>query len=104
MTLDHIALPQPMSDKVRQAVEAGEYASTSKVVRDALRLWQSRRELRERNVEILRERCNEGNSSAIAGPLDAKRLFAGERGKRDDQDAGGDRDAGGDTPNQAGIA
>jgi len=87
-----------MADKVRQAVEAGEYASTSKVVRDALRLWQSRRELRERDVEFLRERCNDGKSSATAGPLDAKRLFAGERGKTDDQDASCDRDPGGDTP------
>ena len=36
-----IAIPTPMADTVRQAVEAGEYASTSEVIRDALRLGRA---------------------------------------------------------------
>jgi antitoxin ParD1/3/4 len=51
-----IALPEPMAASVRAAVEAGEYASTSEVFRDALRLWEARRELRARDVEELRRR------------------------------------------------
>ncbi|AGK58676.1 CopG/Arc/MetJ family transcriptional regulator [Hyphomicrobium denitrificans 1NES1] len=70
-----------MADTVRQAVEAGEYASTSEVVRDALRLWESRRQLRERDVELLRQRWDAGKASGIAGPLNMKALIADERAK-----------------------
>jgi antitoxin ParD1/3/4 len=76
-----IALPAPMVDAVRRAVDAGEYASTSEVIRDALRLWESRRQLRERDVEIVRQRWDEGKASGRAGPLDIKRIIAEERAK-----------------------
>jgi antitoxin ParD1/3/4 len=76
-----IALPTPMADAVRRAVDAGEYASTSEVIRDALRLWESRRQLRERDVEIVRQRWDEGKAGGRAGPLDIKRIIAEERAK-----------------------
>jgi antitoxin ParD1/3/4 len=78
-----IALPEPMAATVRRAVEAGEYASTSEVIRDALRLWEARRQLRERDLEVLRQRWDEGKASGRAGPLDVQRLIAEERAKRD---------------------
>ena len=74
-----IALPAPMADAVRRAVDAGEYASTSEVIRDALRLWESRRHLRERDLEVVRKRWDEGKASGRAGPLDIKRLIYVER-------------------------
>lgn len=77
-----IALPEPMAAAVRRAVEAGEYASTSEVIRDALRLWEARRQLRERDLEVLRQRWDEGKASGRAGPLDVQRLIADERAKR----------------------
>jgi antitoxin ParD1/3/4 len=49
-----IALPLEMVTMVRGAVEAGEYASTSEVVRDALRDWTLRRTLRQEGIENLR--------------------------------------------------
>jgi antitoxin ParD1/3/4 len=76
-----IALPAPMAEAVRQVVEAGEYASASEVVRDALRLWEQRRELHARDVEVLRDRWDKGKASGRAGPLDIKRLIAEERVK-----------------------
>jgi len=76
-----IALPAPMASAVRRAVELGEYASASEVIRDALRLWEARRELRDRDVEILRERWDEGKRSGRAGPLDIHQLIADERRK-----------------------
>lgn len=76
-----IALPAPMADAVRRAVEAGEYASTSEVIRDALRLWESRRHLRERDLEIVRQRWDEGKASGRAGPLDIKRIISEEHAK-----------------------
>jgi antitoxin ParD1/3/4 len=76
-----IALPAPMADAVRKAVDAGEYASASEVIRDALRLWEARRHLRARDVDVLRRRWDEGKASGRAGPLDIKRLIAEERTK-----------------------
>jgi antitoxin ParD1/3/4 len=49
-----IALPLEMVTLVRRAVEAGEYASTSEVVRDALRDWTAKRSLRQQGIEELR--------------------------------------------------
>lgn len=76
-----IALPVPMASAVRHAVEVGEYASTSEVIRDALRLWEARRQLRERDMEVLRQRWDEGKASGRAGELDVRRLIAEERAK-----------------------
>jgi antitoxin ParD1/3/4 len=84
-----IALPAPMATAVRRAVEEGEYASTSEVIRDALRLWESRRQLRERDLEVLRQRWDEGKASGRAGELDMQRLIVEERAKLN---AEGERD------------
>jgi len=49
-----IALPPEMVAQVREAVDSGEYASNSEVVRDALRDWTHRRALRREGIEELR--------------------------------------------------
>jgi antitoxin ParD1/3/4 len=77
-----IALPGPMAESVRSAVEAGEYASTSEVLRDALRLWEARRELRSRDLEILRRRWDSGKASGFAGELDIATLVAEEKARK----------------------
>ena len=63
-----IALPPEMVALVRQAVEAGEYASSSEVVRDALRDWTHRRDLRQQGIEELRkvwQQAMEDNSPGV---------------------------------------
>ena len=50
-----IALPPEMVAIVRQAVETGEYATSSEVVRDALRDWTQKRSLRQQGIEGLRQ-------------------------------------------------
>ena len=50
-----IALPPEMVAIVRQAVETGEYASSSEVVRDALRDWTQKRRLRQQGIDELRQ-------------------------------------------------
>jgi antitoxin ParD1/3/4 len=50
-----IALPPEMVALLRQAVDTGEYASSSEVVRDALRDWTQKRNLRQQGVEELRQ-------------------------------------------------
>lgn len=49
-----IALPKEMVTSLREAVESGEYASSSEVVREALRDWSLKRSLREHGLEELR--------------------------------------------------
>ncbi len=66
----------------------GEYASASEVIRDALRLWESRRELRERDLDMLRRRWDEGKASGRAGPLDIAGLIAEERATLRDRKSG----------------
>lgn len=49
-----IALPPEMVATVRSAVATGEYASSSEVIRDALRDWTHKRSLRQQGVAELR--------------------------------------------------
>lgn len=50
-----IALPPEMVASVRGAVATGEYASSSEVIRDALRDWTHKRSLRKHGVDELRQ-------------------------------------------------
>jgi antitoxin ParD1/3/4 len=50
-----IALPPEMVSIVRDAVATGEYASSSEVIRDALRDWTHKRTLRQQGLAELRE-------------------------------------------------
>ena len=49
-----IALPPEMVAVVRRG-ETGEYASSSEVVRDALRDWTQKRSLRQQGIDELRQ-------------------------------------------------
>jgi antitoxin ParD1/3/4 len=77
-----IALPEPMAASVRAAVEAGEYASTSEVLRDALRLGEARRELRAGDAEELRRRWDADKASGLAGEINIRDLVADEKTKK----------------------
>lgn len=50
-----IALPAEMLTLVHDAVGAGEYASTSEVMRDALREWTLRRTTKKQGIADLRK-------------------------------------------------
>ncbi len=55
-----IALPPEMVALVRSAVAAGEYGSSSEVIRDALRDWEHKRALRQqKRIAELRQRWQE---------------------------------------------
>jgi antitoxin ParD1/3/4 len=58
-----ITLSQELAESVDQAVAAGEYASASEVIRDALRQWKERRDLFGYTVEELRRLVQEGLDS-----------------------------------------
>jgi antitoxin ParD1/3/4 len=58
-----VALTPEMLAAVREAVESGEYASSSEVVREALRVWKRRRALEKKEVEELRRLWDDGLES-----------------------------------------
>jgi antitoxin ParD1/3/4 len=59
-----IALTPEILAVVREAVESGEYASSSEVIREALREWKRRRALERKHVEELRLLWEEGLESS----------------------------------------
>jgi antitoxin ParD1/3/4 len=58
-----VALTPEMLAVVREAVESGEYASSSEVMREALREWTRRRALERNEVEALQRLWREGLES-----------------------------------------
>ena len=58
-----IALTPELAAAVRAAVANGEYVSSSEVVREALRDWQLRRSLHQKELEALRRLWQEGIES-----------------------------------------
>ncbi len=51
---------------IRSAVDNGGYASSSEVLREALRLWDAARKLGEFRSEVLDEDCGPGNGRCVA--------------------------------------
>ncbi len=69
-----VALTGEQVAALRAAIEAGEYATTSEIVREALRDWQFKRALRQEDVRRLRKLWDEGKASGPAEPLDWEEL------------------------------
>ena len=67
-----IALTPEFVADIRQAIATGEYASTSEVVRDALRAWKHNRQARQVVLEELGRLWREGVDSGEGQPLDAE--------------------------------
>jgi len=65
-----IALTGEQVAALKAAVETGEYATTSEAIREALRDWQWKRELRGEDLKRLRESWRQGKASGPAVPLD----------------------------------
>jgi antitoxin ParD1/3/4 len=62
-----IALPPEMVAQLRQAVETGEYASSSEVVRDALRDWTRKRQLQQNGIAELRQLWQQARADKTPG-------------------------------------
>jgi antitoxin ParD1/3/4 len=58
-----VTMPEAMAAKMRAAVESGEYATTSEIVREALRDWEEYQERRQAKLKRLRELIREGEES-----------------------------------------
>ena len=74
-----ITLPADMAGLVKSAVGEGDYASTSEVIREALRDWKLKRELRAYKLAELKAEIELGMADVRAGRLvefDAERIAA----------------------------
>jgi antitoxin ParD1/3/4 len=65
-----IALTGEQIAVLKDAVETGEYATTSEAIREALREWQWKREFRGEELEFLREKWRAGKASGPAVRVD----------------------------------
>ena len=74
-----VALPTDMASLVRNAVETGDYASSSEVIREALREWKARRAARTDALGEIRRLWEEGISSGPPKDLDMSAIKARAR-------------------------
>lgn len=78
-----ITLPAEMAGLLKGAVDEGDYASTSEVIREALRDWKVKRELRLGQIAELKVDIDRGLADVAEGRVatfDAKRIIA--RGRK----------------------
>ena len=69
-----VALTSEQVATLRAAVDAGEYATTSEIVREAVRDWQMKRKLQREDLRTLRRLWDEGKASGPARPVDFREL------------------------------
>ncbi|MGZ8157762.1 MAG: type II toxin-antitoxin system ParD family antitoxin [Methylobacter sp.] len=74
-----IALTPEMAAIVRQCVESGEYASSSEVIREALRDWKLKRSLQQNEIEELRNLWQAGLDSGPGHLTDINAIKARAR-------------------------
>ena len=76
-----VALTGEQLAALKAAVETGEYATTSEIIREAIRDWQFKRELRQEDIKRLRHLWDEGKASGPAKPLDIERTLAAAKAR-----------------------
>ncbi len=64
-----ITLPAEMARMVKGAVEGGDYASTSEVIREALRDWKMKREVQLHKLAQLKADIDRGMADVTEGRL-----------------------------------
>ena len=71
-----ISLSPQQAGRIEAAVETGDYASNSEVVRDALRLWEEKQQRRAAEIERLRAAIDDGLASGPGRGGTAAELIA----------------------------
>jgi antitoxin ParD1/3/4 len=85
-----VALTAEQIAALRAAVDTGEYATTSEIVREALRDWQFKREFRQEETRRLRQLWDEGLASG-PGTHDGINGLKKEARRRQAKSKGGSR-------------
>jgi len=65
-----VSLTPKQAARLQDAVDGGGYASNSEIVREALRLWEQREELRTLELERLKRAYDEGMASGDGRDVD----------------------------------
>ena len=76
-----IALTPELAASVREAVDSGDYASASEIVREALRAWREARRERALIAEV-RALVAEGDASGYVPYDGVENLIAGKRAQQ----------------------
>lgn len=77
-----ISLSSRQVDRLQAAVETGDYASSSEVVRDALRLWERRETQRTLETGQLKQSYIAGMASGEGRSIDRPALLAELKAER----------------------
>jgi antitoxin ParD1/3/4 len=78
-----ITLPSDMAAVVKSAVKGGDYASSSEVVREALRDWKTKRALQAQELAALKADINRGLADLAEGRVkDFDKARIVERGRK----------------------
>jgi antitoxin ParD1/3/4 len=64
-----ITLTNELAETIKAAVNEGDYASASEVIREALREWKTRRELRHEELAALKTDIDQALNEVAAGRL-----------------------------------
>ena len=78
-----ITLPAEMAAVIKSAVDSGDYASNSEVIREAMRDWKTKRAVQLWELEALRDDIDKGLADLSEGRVkdfDAQRII--ERGRK----------------------
>lgn len=75
----NVSLPDELARFVKEKVDTGRYASSSEVVREALRLLERHEQAEAEKLEWLRDAWRKGVESGDAGELDFAALKAEAR-------------------------
>jgi antitoxin ParD1/3/4 len=85
-----ITLTPELAEMVSKAVETGDYASTSEVIREALRDWRLKHLVRQQQIEEVRRLWDEGIQGGLGRFHDmealiqeAERRYADEHAQKD---------------------
>ena len=70
-----VSLTPHQAAMMQGAVETGGYASNSEIVRDALRLWEQREEIRQMELARLKKAYDEGMASGEGREVSADTLL-----------------------------
>ncbi|MES0099905.1 type II toxin-antitoxin system ParD family antitoxin [Mesorhizobium sp. M0019] len=65
-----VSLTPKQAARLQDAVNSGDYASNSEIVREALRLWEQREEFRTLKLERLKRAYDEGMASGEGQHVD----------------------------------
>ncbi|MCW1410727.1 MULTISPECIES: type II toxin-antitoxin system ParD family antitoxin [Rhizobium] len=65
-----VSMTPQQADLLRDAVQSGAYASSSEVIREAMRDWSAKWQQRRGDIQKMREMWAEGKASGAASPVD----------------------------------